>query len=60
MDFVLRNKTGAIESRKDDVGAILVGGNPFRRDAFGKLLIERFDKDCTHGLCMLVLLSVDK
>ena len=59
VNLVLGHQATAIKGRVDDAETILTARYPRGRDIFGLPAVECFSEGCMHGLCMLVLLSVE-
>ena len=59
VNLVLGHQTTAIEGRVDDAETILTARYPRGRDIFGLPAVECFSEGRMHGLCVLVLLSVE-
>ena len=59
MNLVLGHQTATVEGRIDDAEAILAAWYPRGRDVFGGPAVECLPEGRVHGLCVLVLLSVD-
>ena len=60
MNLVLGHQATAVEGRVDDAEAILTARNPHGRNIFGLPAVESLSEGRMHGLCMFVLLSVER